>query len=160
MRRSQNQPRGHGGFSPWAWDRPILHAKFSAAEPLSDSRERYPYNQDDPGRHEGEDARTAERTRFLTEHSMKPAVVHERKDIIQLYGYTDIVRVLLSKGSSAMDTPSHSGQTPLSFAERYKDRHFNYSRDGILQTIWEYLHNRQTAGLNQDEVDQIPDGAV
>ncbi|PGG98489.1 hypothetical protein AJ79_08861 [Helicocarpus griseus UAMH5409] len=39
-----------------------------------------------------------------------------------IYGYTDIVRILLSRGSNAIRTPTPSGRTPLLFADANKDK--------------------------------------
>lgn len=57
---------------------------------------------------------------------------------LRVYGYVDIVRVLLAKGSMAEDTTAASGHNPLSYVEAYRHRSYNDCRDELLTFIWEY----------------------
>ncbi len=71
------------------------------------------------------------------------------------YGYVDIVRVLLAKGSMAADTPAASGHTPLSYVEAYRHRSYNDCRDELLTFIWEYLRDPEWAILELENGDRV-----
>ncbi|KAL2825756.1 ankyrin repeat-containing domain protein [Aspergillus cavernicola] len=66
------------------------------------------------------------------------------------YGSIEIVRLLLSQGSTAIHTAAHSGHTPFSFTESQRHRKFDDAQDGVMQTIWEDLSNPEGVDIDLD----------
>lgn len=50
-----------------------------------------------------------------------------------LYGHEHIVRILLNRGSAAIETPTSAGRTPFSFASNH------HQNDETLHPIWKWL---------------------
>ncbi|KAL2867708.1 ankyrin repeat-containing domain protein [Aspergillus lucknowensis] len=66
-------------------------------------------------------------------------------------GHGDIVRMLMAQGSKAANTPTASGDSALSFADKYRHRKFDDRRDGVLQGIWECLSSTDGAQAGPDD---------
>ncbi|KAK2758990.1 hypothetical protein FQN54_003088 [Arachnomyces sp. PD_36] len=66
-----------------------------------------------------------------------------------LFGYTEIVRLLLCRGSNAIRTPTSAGRTPLSFADANKDKRPHSSREhDNLRSIFDLLQNPSQATVD------------
>ncbi|KAL2825088.1 hypothetical protein BDW59DRAFT_162035 [Aspergillus cavernicola] len=63
------------------------------------------------------------------------------------YSHVDIVRMLLARGSTAINTPSRTGVTPLKFAEEHRHEPLEHG-DNTMQRIFEYLSNPSSATMD------------
>ncbi|EAU31811.1 predicted protein [Aspergillus terreus NIH2624] len=65
-----------------------------------------------------------------------------------LHAHEDIVRALLSRGSSAIETPTAAGRTPLSVAAEHKDAAIEAKQFYRLQYIWQWFRYPSEANVD------------